>query len=108
VLGLRDEATPYPLQAMLFVGHTAVKASGTITGLLKFAAADMRLDVCGDSLARLFPLLGIAFPETRDYATEGHLVHQANIWRYENFSGRIAAATSPGRSRSTPAASALR
>lgn len=89
VLGLRDEATPYPLQAMLSVGHTAVKVSGTITGLLKFAAADMRLDVKGDSLAQLFPLLGIAFPETRAYVTEGHLVHQATIWRYENFSGRI-------------------
>ncbi|KAF0164170.1 MAG: AsmA protein [Rhodocyclaceae bacterium] len=89
VLGLRDEATPYPLQTEFTVGHTAVKADGTITSLLKFSAVDMRVAVRGDSLAKLFPLLGIAFPETRAYATEGHLLHQAYTWRYEKFSGRI-------------------
>jgi AsmA protein len=89
VLGLRDEATPYPLQTEFSVGHTAVKAAGTITSLLKFSAVDMRLAVRGDSLAQLFPLLGIAFPETRAYATEGHLLHQANTWRYKEFAGRI-------------------
>ena len=89
VLGLRDEDTPYPLQTEFSVGHTAVKAAGTITSLLKFSAVDMRLALRGDSLAQLFPLLGIAFPETRAYATAGHLLHQANSWRYEKFSGRI-------------------
>jgi AsmA protein len=89
VLGLRDEDTAYPLQTEFTVGHTAVKAAGTITSLLKFSAVDMRLAVRGESLAQLFPLLGIAFPETRAYATEGHLLHQANRWRYEEFSGRI-------------------
>ncbi|MCM2288519.1 MAG: AsmA family protein [Sulfuritalea sp.] len=89
VLGLRDEDTAYPLQTDFSVGHTAVKAAGTITSLLKFSAVDMRLAVRGDSLAQLFPLLGIAFPETRAYATEGHLLHQANSWRYQKFSGRI-------------------
>lgn len=89
VLGLRDEATPYPLQTEFTVGHTAVKAAGTITSLLKFSAVDMRLAVRGDSLAQLFPLLGLAFPDTRAYTTEGHLLHQASTWRYEEFSGRI-------------------
>ena len=89
VLGLRDEATPYPLQTEFSVGHTIVKAAGTITSLLKFSAVDMRLALRGDSLAQLFPLLGIAFPETRAYATEGHLLHQTNSWRYDKFSGRI-------------------
>jgi AsmA protein len=89
VLGLRDESTPYPLKADLSVGHTGVKAEGTITSLLKFSAMDMRLALRGDSLAQLFPLLGIAFPETRAYATEGHIVHSGRTWRYEKFSGRI-------------------
>ncbi len=89
VLGLRDETTPYPLQTEFTVGPTAVKAAGTITSLLKFSAVDMRLALHGDSLAQLFPLLGLAFPETRAYITKGHLLHQANTWRYEEFSGRI-------------------
>jgi AsmA protein len=89
VLGLRDESTPYRLKAELTVGHTGVKADGTITSLLKFSAMDMRLSLRGESLAQLFPLLGIAFPETRAYTTEGHIVHSERSWRYEKFSGRI-------------------
>ena len=89
VLGLRDESTPYPLKADLSVGRTGVKAVGTITSLLKFTAMDMRLALRGESLAQLYPLLGIAFPETRAYATEGHIVHSGQTWRYDKFSGRI-------------------
>jgi AsmA protein len=89
VLGLRDESTPYPLKADLTVGHTGVKADGTITSLLKFSAMDMRLSLHGDSLAQLFPLLGIAFPETGAYLTDGHIVHSGPTWRYDKFSGRI-------------------
>jgi uncharacterized protein involved in outer membrane biogenesis len=89
VLGLRDETTPYPLEADLSVGHTLVKVDGTITSLLKFTAMDMRLALRGDSLAQLYPLLGIAFPETRAYVTDGHIVHSERTWRYEKFSGRI-------------------
>jgi uncharacterized protein involved in outer membrane biogenesis len=89
VLGLRDESTPYRLKIDLTVGQTGVKADGTITSLLKFSAMDMRLSLRGDSLAQLFPLLGIALPQTRAYATEGHIVHSGRSWRYEKFSGRI-------------------
>lgn len=89
VLGLRDEQAPYPLQGEFTVGLTGVKVDGTITSLLKFSAVDMRLTVHGASLAQLFPLLGIAFPETPAYKTEGRIVHSGKTWRYEKFSGRI-------------------
>ena len=89
VLGLRGEDTPYPLKADLTIGHTGVKVDGTITSLLKVSAMDMRLALRGDSLAQLFPLLGIAFPETRAYVTDGHIVHTGHTWQYDKFSGRI-------------------
>jgi len=89
VLGLRDERTPYPLKAEFTVGHTGVKVDGTITSLLKFSAMDMRLAMRGGSLAQLYPLLGLAVPETRAYSTDGHIVHTGQTWRYEKFSGRI-------------------
>ena len=89
VLGLRDETTPYPLKAEFTIGQTGVKIDGAITSLLRFTAMDMRLSLRGASLAQLFPLLGIAFPETGPYATEGHIVRQAKTWRYEQFAGRI-------------------
>jgi len=89
VLGLRDEMTPYALTADFTVGRTGVKFDGTVTSLLTLSALDMRLALRGESLAQLFPLLGIAFPETRAYATEGHIVHAARMWRYDKFTGRI-------------------
>jgi uncharacterized protein involved in outer membrane biogenesis len=89
VLALRDESTPYPLQAELNIGRTAAKAEGSITSLLKISALDLRLAVKGASLEQLFPLLGIALPATGAYATEGRLVHSGQTWRYEKFSGRI-------------------
>lgn len=89
VLALRDESTPYALKLDASVGKTGVKADGTITNLLKFSAIDMRLALRGTSLDQLFPLLGIAFPATGAYSTEGHLLHSASNWKYEKFSGRI-------------------
>ncbi|WP_306606579.1 AsmA family protein [Azonexus sp.] len=89
VLALRDESTPYPLQGELSIGHTFVKANGSITSLLKLSALDLNLAVRGASLAQLFPLLGIAFPETGAYATQGRMVHSGQTWRYEKFSGHI-------------------
>lgn len=89
VLALRDESTPYPLQAELGIGRTLVKAEGSVTSLLKLSALDLRVALRGSSMAQLFPLLGIVFPETGPYATEGHLVHSGRTWRYDKFSGRI-------------------
>jgi AsmA protein len=96
VLALRDVETPYPLKADFTVGKTVVKIDGTITSLLKFSAMDMRLDLRGESLAQLFPVLGIAFPETRAYTTEGRLVHSGKVWRYEKFTGRVGASDIAG------------
>lgn len=88
VLALNDERVPYPLNFEAKLGHTGIKAAGTITSLLKFSAIDMQMALHGESLAQLYPLLGIALPETHPYAIAGHLVHSGKSWRYEKFSGR--------------------
>ena len=89
VLALRDESQPYALKVEAGFGRTNVKAEGTITSLLKFSAADLMLWLQGESLAQLYPLLGIALPATRPYVTAGRIVHDGQAWRYEKFSGRI-------------------
>ena len=89
VLAMRDESAPYPLKVDATIGHTRVRAEGTVTSLLKFSAVDMRLALSGNSLEQLFPLLAIAFPATPPYTTEGHLLRTGTQWRYEKFSGRI-------------------
>jgi uncharacterized protein involved in outer membrane biogenesis len=89
VLAIRDEGTPYPMKIDATIGRTGVRAEGTVTSLLQFSAVDVQLALKGDSLAQLFPLLGLAFPATPRYATEGRLMHQGSTWRYEKFAGRI-------------------
>jgi AsmA protein len=78
------------------LGRTQVKVEGTVTGLLALAAVDMHMALKGDSLERLYPMLGIAFPATRAYSTEGHLLHFGNTWRYEQFAGRVGASDLAG------------
>ena len=89
VLALHDESVPYPLKVDATVGRTGIKADGTVTSLIKFTAMDMQLALRGDSLALLFPLVGIAVPETHPYATAGRMVHVGQMWRYEKFSGHV-------------------
>jgi len=89
VLALRDETTPYPLKVAGNFGRTSARIDGTITSLLKFSALDIRLDLHGDSLAQLFPVIGIALPKTAAYATSGRLTHGGGTWLYEKFSGHI-------------------
>ena len=96
VLALRDTTVPYPLKMEASAGRTHAKVDGSITGLLTFAAVDVRMALRGDSLEQLYPLLGIAFPATRAYTTEGHLLHTGSTWRYEKFSGRIGASDIAG------------
>jgi AsmA protein len=89
VLALRDTTLPYPLTLDGNVGQTGVHLDGSITGLLTFTAVDMRMSLHGESMEQLYPLLGIAFPATRSYVTQGHLLHSGHSWRYEQFSGRV-------------------
>ncbi len=89
VLAMRDEDTPYPIKVDATVGKTRVRADGTVTSLLRFTAMDIRLALNGENLEQLFPLFGIAFPATRPYATEGHLVHVGKTWHYQKFSGHV-------------------
>ncbi len=89
VLALRDESTPYPLKVAGTFGSTEARIEGTVTSLLKFSALDIRLDLHGDSLGHLFPVIGIALPKTPPYATSGRLTHSGESWLYRKFSGRV-------------------
>jgi uncharacterized protein involved in outer membrane biogenesis len=94
LLAVQDVNRPFPVQADVKAGdflHVAVV--GTITDPAHLAAVDMRLWVQGTSMARLYALTGVTLPDTPPYATDGHLVGNfkasGNIFRYENFTGRV-------------------
>ncbi|MGE5469538.1 MAG: AsmA family protein [Bacteroidota bacterium] len=89
-LALRDEREPYPFTIDAAIGGSHLQAAGSITGLSRFSAVDIEIkDLQGDSVAQLYPLLGLALPETPSYRTSGHLTHHGKQWGYEKFSGQI-------------------
>jgi uncharacterized protein involved in outer membrane biogenesis len=89
VLALRDETTPYPIKAEAKIGTTRIRAGGTVTDLADLGALNMSIQLSGESMERLYPIIGIALPDTKAYQTDGRVVHEGTLWRYENFSGKV-------------------
>ncbi len=97
VLAWRDESRPYPLRVEATLGRTSVRAEGTVTSLLKLSAVDVLMALSGDSLASLYPLIGVALPPTPPYRSSGHLLRSGKTWRYENFTARFGLSDLAGR-----------
>uniref|UniRef100_E1T7B6 AsmA family protein n=1 Tax=Burkholderia sp. (strain CCGE1003) TaxID=640512 RepID=E1T7B6_BURSG len=93
VLALQDANRPFPVQADVKAGDLHVGLVGTITDPAHLAAVDLRLWVQGSSMAKLYSLTGVTLPDTPPYATEGRFVGQfkttGNVFKYENFTGRV-------------------
>ncbi|WP_454871725.1 AsmA family protein [Paraburkholderia xenovorans] len=93
VLALQDANRPFPVQADVKAGDLHVGLVGTITDPAHLAAVDLRLWLQGNSMARLYSLTGVTLPDTPPYATEGRFVGQfrssGNVFKYENFTGRV-------------------
>lgn len=96
VLALRDESRPYPFEIEATVGRTSGSAKGSVTGFSKLTALEAQVAVRGDSLAQLFPLLGITLPDTPAYRTTGQITHSAGMWRYQGFSAHIGSSDCSG------------
>lgn len=94
VLALQQNDKPFPVQARLQVGDTHIALVGTLTDPLHLGALDLRLWFAGSSMAKLYPLLGLTLPDTRPYATAGHLraaLHRGSgsTFRYDAFRARV-------------------
>jgi AsmA family protein len=93
ILAVQDATRPFPVQADVRIGDTHIAFVGTVTDPAHLGALDLRLWLQGVSLEHLYPIAGVALPATPPYATEGRLVGQfkadANVFKYENFTGRV-------------------
>ena len=93
VLSLKQQSTPYPLQADFRMGGTRIAFEGTLTKPTQLAALDMNLKLSGPSMARLYPLIGVLLPETPAYTTSGRLIGAlgpgSSRWTYEKFNGKV-------------------
>ncbi|MDM5178224.1 AsmA family protein [Massilia sp. DJPM01] len=93
VLSLKQQTTPYPVQADLHVGKTHIEVEGTLTKPTRLAALDLRLKLAGASMARLYTLTGVLLPETPAFRTEGRLTGElgetGSRWIYDKFTGTV-------------------
>ncbi|OZI20005.1 AsmA family protein [Bordetella genomosp. 9] len=94
VLALQDTDKPFPLEVKAALGHTKASAVGTLTNPTHLGALDLRLTLSGASMADLFPLIGVALPDTPPYSTDGRLVGRLNepqgaVYEYRGFNGKV-------------------
>ena len=86
---LRSLKEPYPVQINLGVGKLKAIIHGNMTEPLEMKGEDVTLDVQGDDMANLFPIIRLVFPKTPPYRLKGHLKHDGKVWTFSNFSGRV-------------------
>jgi AsmA family protein len=86
---LKSSEEPYPLQINLDVGKLKARIRGNLTEPMEMKGEDVTLDIQGDDMANLFPLIRLVFPSTPPYALKGHLRHEGTVWSFSKFSGRV-------------------
>ena len=86
---LRSTQEPYPLRINLGMGKVKAKISGNLTDPLAMKGEDVTLDIQGDDMANLFPLIRLLFPSTPPYRLKGHLKHAGEVWSFSNLSGQV-------------------
>lgn len=89
LLGLRDPANPYKIDFSAANGATKIALHGTLLDPLRFAGADLTLDLKGDDLSSLFPLTGIPLPPTPAYKLTGKLDYGDRQIRLSDFNGTV-------------------
>ena len=86
---LRSSKMPYPLRIDLGAGKLKAKIDGNLTEPLEMKGEDVTLDIQGDDMANLYPLIRLVFPRTPPYHLKGRLKHDGDVWSFANFSGRV-------------------
>ncbi|MEO6959853.1 MAG: AsmA family protein, partial [Burkholderiaceae bacterium] len=93
ILSLQKGSAAFPLQGEVKVGETTISVKGSFTKLQEHASLDVRLKLAGNTMADLFPIIGVVLPETPPYHAEGRLIETVegghNTWRYQDFKGVV-------------------
>lgn len=101
VLSLKDQDTPYPVQADMRSGPSRIAIEGTVTAPARLKAVDLQLELAGRSMARLYNFTGITLPETPAFSTSGRLRGELDReygrWTYENFKGKVGSSDIHGK-----------
>ena len=88
-LELQDTDRPYRMDLRATAGTTAARARGTMTDPFRLRDFDLQFALSGRNLAHLYPLLGLAMPDTPPYSIDGRLTRDGNTWHYDDFAGKV-------------------
>jgi uncharacterized protein involved in outer membrane biogenesis len=80
---------PYPFDAEIRAGRTFITAKGAVPKPFDLGRFYMDTTARGPDLAELFPITGIALPNTPPYNLRGRVVREELLWRIEGLGGRV-------------------
>lgn len=90
VLQLNAEGQPpFPVEINAAAGQTRLTAAGRIAELSTLDGIDATFTLKGQNLGSLFPLLGIALPQTSPYSIGGDLRKRGKLWEVAGMKGRL-------------------
>jgi uncharacterized protein involved in outer membrane biogenesis len=89
LLSVTDATKPYPVDLTVINGGTRVTLKGHVRDPLALTGADLRMELSGPDMALLFPLIGIATPETPSYQVDGRLDFADGRIRFSEIKGRV-------------------
>lgn len=82
-------APPFPMEIRARAGATRLQADGTVGSLSQLDGIRANFDLRGRTLGDLFPLLGVALPQTPPYAIKGQLRKSGARWDAAALEGRL-------------------
>jgi uncharacterized protein involved in outer membrane biogenesis len=100
-IALKDATRPYRIDVHATAGNTKGHVRGTLLDPFRLRGFDLKLALSGRNLAELYPLLGIAAPDSPPYAFDGRFTREitpttrtgtkdtGNVWHYDDFTGRL-------------------
>lgn len=88
-LALQDTDKPYRIDLRARAGATRAHVRGALVAPLQLQDFDVRFALSGRNLAHLYPLIGVALPDTPPYALDGRLTRDATTWHYDDFNGKV-------------------
>ena len=88
-LALQDTDKPYRIDLRARAGGTRAHVRGALVAPLQLQDFDVRFALSGRNLAHLYPLIGVALPDTPPYALDGRLTRDATTWHYDDFNGKV-------------------
>jgi AsmA family protein len=89
ILNLRDPNRPWPIDLQLANGPTRVALKGTVRDPVKFAGANLRLDIRTPDMALLRPLIGVPIAPTPPLRVSGQLDYAEGRARFTDVEGTL-------------------